>query len=192
MRTMTTLAAALTSPRCPTTINSIYTAPTSLKESAAAKYSIRCNTNSSSTSLQGLREFPTRIPPKTPTAAIVSPYVDDDDRTPPQPHPDLSSTVKERNNTPLLSLPSAIDESFDYKSELVRINAIIEQMKQRGQLTPSTDQYAIVGPHADDDDCTPPQPHPDLSSTGEERNSLPLLSLSSAVDESFGYQSELV
>jgi len=119
MRTMTTSAAALTSPRCPTTINTIYNAPISLKESAAAKPGICCNANSSSTSPQGLQEIPTRIPSKTPTAAIVSPHADDDDRTPPQPHPDLSSTVEERNSIPLLSLPSAVDESFDYQSELV-------------------------------------------------------------------------
>ncbi len=90
------------------------------------------------------------LPQPTDQDAIVGPHADDDDCIPPQPHPDLSSTGEERNNISLLSVPSAVDESFDYQSELVRIDAIIEQMKQRRPLPQPIDQDHSTTPCSDD------------------------------------------
>jgi len=83
--------------------------------------------------------------------------------------------VEERNGIPPLSLPSAVDESFDYQSELVRINAIIEQMKQRKPLPQPIDQDRSTIP------CNEDYLHSGLSQTPNP----------SANEEPFNYRSKL-
>jgi len=96
------------------------------KSSQGGKYLPR--THAQMPSPANLHEIPTRISPSPPTANVINCHADHDDQPTHQTHPYLSPPLAPINCIPQLLQPTA-DDSFDYKSKLIKLDAAIDLMK---------------------------------------------------------------
>jgi len=147
MMTMTTLMAAKTPPQCLPIIMNIATSSQPLDELIVVKYGTCDIDSTQNNSLPVLQGIPMGISLPSTTATAIDCHVDDDASHPPQPCPSLFPTMKETNSTTsLLPPPSAVDDSFDYWSKLIKISAKIDQMRQQWLLPSPIDQGHPIFP----------------------------------------------
>jgi len=174
---MTNLTATTAFSWCLPTITTNATASKPLQVSIVSKSGTRNTDSERDLPLTVLREIPTGISSHHPPDAVDDFYTADDDNTPSLPHPYLSPKLEERSLNPqLFRSPAAVDEPFEYRSQLVELTALFDLLKQRRPPPTSIDPGHSIIP-SDIIDLTPdPSPPSPLA----------------ADDDSFDFTSKLV